>query len=61
MQGTPQYITKRGEEAVVVIKTEDYIKLIKPKLSFSEYLLSASDFDKLDLERVQGKVRDFEI
>ncbi|ASX27965.1 prevent-host-death family protein [Rickettsia sp. MEAM1 (Bemisia tabaci)] len=61
MQGTPQCITKRGEEAVVVISMKDYKQLTKQKLSFSEYLLSAPDFNKLDLQRVQGKARDFEL
>ncbi|WP_395476842.1 type II toxin-antitoxin system Phd/YefM family antitoxin [Rickettsia endosymbiont of Pantilius tunicatus] len=61
MQGTPQCITKRGEEAVVVISMKDCAKLIKPKLSFSEYLLSIPKTDDLVIERVQGKARDFEL
>lgn len=31
----------------------------KQKFSFSEYLLSAAHFDKLDIQRAQGKTRDF--
>ncbi|HJD61358.1 MAG TPA: type II toxin-antitoxin system Phd/YefM family antitoxin [Rickettsia endosymbiont of Columbicola hoogstraali] len=61
MQGTPQYITKRGEEAVVVISMKGYKQLTKQKLDFKEYLLSIPKTDDLVIERVQGKARDFEL
>lgn len=61
MQGTPQCITKRGEEAVVVISMKDYKQLTKQKLDFKEYLLSLPKTDNLVIERVQGKARDFEL
>ncbi|WP_341791847.1 type II toxin-antitoxin system Phd/YefM family antitoxin [Rickettsia endosymbiont of Gonocerus acuteangulatus] len=61
MQGTPQCITKRGEEAVVVISMKYYKQLTKQKLDFKEYLLSIPKTDDLVIERVQGKARDFEL
>lgn len=61
MQGTPQCITKRGEEAVVVISMKYYEQLTKQKLDFKEYLLSIPKTDDLVIERVQGKARDFEL
>jgi len=61
MHGTPQCITKRGEEAVIIISIKDYKQLTKQKLSFSEYLLSAPDFNKLDIQRTKGNAREFEL
>jgi prevent-host-death family protein len=61
MHGKPQCITKRGEEAVMVIGMKDYQKLTKQKLSFSEFLLNGPKFDELEIERVRGKAREVEL
>ncbi|XVN41029.1 MAG: type II toxin-antitoxin system Phd/YefM family antitoxin [Rickettsia endosymbiont of Argas persicus] len=61
MQGTPQCITKRGEEAVVIISIKDYKQLTKQKPDFKEYLLSIPKNDDLVIERAKGYARDFEL
>jgi prevent-host-death family protein len=61
MHGKPQCITKRGEDAVIIIGINDYEKLIKQKLNFSEFLLSGSKFDDLEIERARGKSREGEL
>ena len=44
----PQYVTRRGMEAVVVVSTKDYEKLLSHRPSFKDFLLScpkmADDF-----------------
>ncbi|GAA5251932.1 hypothetical protein KNCP2_02200 [Candidatus Rickettsia kedanie] len=61
MHGTPQCITKRGEDAVVIMSIKDYKQLTKQKPDFKEYLLSIPKTDDLVIERAQGKARDFEL
>ncbi|QQV75767.1 hypothetical protein H6P87_01333 [Rickettsia tillamookensis] len=61
MHGTPQCITKRGEDAVVIMSIKDYKQLTKKKPDFKEHLLSMPKIDNLVIERVQGKARDFEL
>ncbi|AAL03857.1 prevent-host-death family protein [Rickettsia conorii subsp. heilongjiangensis] len=61
MHGTPQCITKRGEEAVVIISIKDYKQLTKQKPDFKEYLLSIPKTDNLDIQRAKGYARDFEL
>ncbi len=61
MHGTPQCITKRGEEAVVIMGIKDYQKLKNKKLDFSQFLLSGTKYDQLEIERVIGKVREIEL
>ena len=36
----PQYVTRRGMEAVVVVSTKDYEKLLSHRPSFKDFLLS---------------------
>ena len=61
MQGKPQCITKRGEEAVVVISIEEYKKMTKPKLGLNKFLLKGAKIDDFAVERVTGKVRKLDV
>lgn len=61
MQGSPQCITRRGKEVVIVIGINDYKKLKKKKLGFSEFLMSGTKSDELELTRAIGKVRESEL
>ena len=48
----PQFVTRRGREAVVVISVEEYEELISNKPSFKEFLLSCPKMDDdFQLER----------
>lgn len=46
MKGEPQHVTRRGQDAVVVVSSEEYDRLTglaaqaKPKMTFVEHLLS---------------------
>ena len=61
MEGKPQCITKRGEEAVVVISMEEYKKMTKPKLGLNKFLLKGAKIDDFVVERVTGKVRKLDV
>lgn len=61
IDGKAQYITRRGEEAVVVIGMDEYKKLKKQKLSLKDFLIKAPKFDDLEIERSHGKVRKVEL
>ena len=41
----PQYVTRRGKKAVVVISTDEFEKLVSQKPSFKEFLLSCPKID----------------
>jgi len=57
MHGKAQYITKRGEDAVVIIGINEYKKLKQQQISLKDFLLSDIKFDDLNIERVHGKAR----
>lgn len=57
IHGKAQCITRRGEDAVVVISMEEYKKLKRKKLSFKDFLSKGAKIDDLIVERVQGKAR----
>lgn len=57
----PQYVTKRGREAVVVVSAADYRKLTGPRVSFQEYLRSGESLDGVELERDPSPVREVEL
>ena len=61
MEGKPQCITKRGEEAVVIISMKEYKKMTKPKLSLNKFLLKGAKIDDFVVERVTGKVRKLDV
>lgn len=58
LKGEPQYITRRGQDEVVVISINEYLKLAKPAMSFNDFLLSGPKYDDLEIERVKGGVRE---
>jgi len=41
----PQFVTRRGRKAVVVVSVEDYEDLISKKPSFKEFLLNCPKLD----------------
>ena len=41
----PQFVTRRGHKAVVVVSVEEYEKLISKRPSFKEFLLSCPKID----------------
>ncbi len=42
----PQFITRRGEQAVVVISVEEYERLISARPDFKDFLLNCPRMDK---------------
>ena len=48
----PQFVTRRGAKAVVVISVKHYEDLVSNKLSFKEFLLNSPKMDEgFELER----------
>jgi len=41
----PQYVTRRGREAVIVLSVEDYEKITSKKPTLKEFLLSCPKID----------------
>jgi prevent-host-death family protein len=41
----PQYVTRRGEETVVIISIDDYNKLISNKSDFKNFILNCPKMD----------------
>ena len=62
MRHEPQIVTKHGNNAVVVISFEDYLKFIKPKDNLVSFL-RGSPLMGLDLEITRNKdtPRDIEL
>ncbi len=42
----PQYVTRRGIEAVVVVSVQEYKELIPNKTSFKEFLINCPKMDE---------------
>ncbi|TQL66260.1 prevent-host-death family protein [Nocardioides albertanoniae] len=59
--GSPQTITKHGEEVAVVVSIDDYRRMSGPKISFAEYLLSGPTIDDLDIERDRSLPREIDL
>ncbi len=58
----PQYVSRRGVEAVVVVSARDYEALISAKPSFKEFLLSCPKMDEdFELERRKDCPRSIEL
>ena len=57
IHGKAQCITRRGEDAVVVISMEEYKKLKKQNPSLKDFLSQGIKLDDLTIERAHGKVR----
>jgi antitoxin Phd len=54
----PQLVTRRGEEAVVIIAAKDYRRLSGQTTTLMECLLSAPRGEALELERPTDPIRD---
>jgi prevent-host-death family protein len=60
--GGPQYITRRGIEAVVVVSVKEYERLISNTLSFKEFLLSCPQMgEDFEIERQKDYPRSIEL
>ena len=57
----PQFVTKHGKEAVVVVSVEEYRQLRSGGPRLVELIRSAPDFDVLDLTRAEDRGRDVEL
>ena len=55
----PQRVN-RGEDSVVVISWDEYVRLTGEKPSFKSLLIDGPDFEGLDLERSQTPMREAE-
>jgi prevent-host-death family protein len=57
----PQFVTRRGEDAVVVVRADEFRRLRASMPDFKEFLLSGPDLSSLDLERSQEHPRDIDL
>ena len=58
----PQYVTRRGVKAVVVVSVQEYEALTTNKPTFKEFLLMCPTIDdELDLERQRDYSRSLEL
>lgn len=62
MRHEPQFVTKHGNNAVVVISFEDYLRFTKPKDHLIAFLRSSPLMDvELDITRNKDIARDIEL
>ncbi|WP_298610980.1 type II toxin-antitoxin system Phd/YefM family antitoxin [uncultured Thiothrix sp.] len=62
MRHEPQIVTKHGNNAVVVISFEDYLKFIKPKDNLVSFLRNSPLMEiDLDVTRSKDTPRDIEL
>ena len=55
----PQYVTRRGIEAVVILSTKEYEELTSHKPSFKDFLLSCPKLEEeFEFERQKDYPRD---
>jgi len=58
----PQYITRRGVEAVVVVSHREYEELISNKLDFKDFLLNCPQMDQdFKIDRKKDYPRSIEL
>ena len=58
----PQYVTRRGEQVVVILATREYQRLLKAKPTLSEFFRRSPVVGiDLDLERDQSYPRDVDL
>lgn len=57
----PQTITRHGEAVVVMVPVEEFRRLSGEEPDFKEFLMSAPDFDELDIRRDRGLPREVEL
>jgi prevent-host-death family protein len=58
MNGNPQCITKRGEDAVILMSIAQYHKLKQHRPSLKDFLTQGVKFDDLEITRSTGAVRE---
>ena len=58
VQGKPQCIMRRGEEAVMVVSIKEYQELKQPKKSLGKFLLTMPKCEDLEIKRATGKIRE---
>ena len=62
LKNGPQYVTRRGLEAVVVVSVKEYEELLSKKPSFKEFLLNCPKMDKgFEFERQKDYPRSIEL
>jgi prevent-host-death family protein len=54
----PQFVTKHGKAAVVVVSEEDYRRLRGEDRGLVDFIRQAPDFDRLELERASDVGRE---
>jgi prevent-host-death family protein len=58
----PQFVTKHGNNAVVVLSYEDYQKMIKPKVDLATFFRNSPLIDiDIDISRSKDLPRDIEL
>lgn len=57
----PQRVSKRGEDAVIVVAQRDYDRLTGARPDFKKLLLEGPDFEQLDLSRDRTPPRDTDL
>jgi prevent-host-death family protein len=57
----PQVVTRRGEEAVVVVSAREYRRLAGAGPDFKAFLQAAPDLDALGLRRAHARARTVEL
>jgi len=58
----PQYVTRRGTKAVVVVSVQEYEELVLEKPSFKEFLLNCPKMDQdFEFERQKDFPRSMEL
>lgn len=62
MDGKPQRVTRRGDDAVVIVRASDYDELVAPKESLVEFFARSPHRD-VDIEPVRSRefVRDVDL
>ena len=62
LKSGPQFVTRRGQKAVVVLSADEYEELITNKPSLKEFLLSCPKMDNnFDLERQKDLPRSIKL
>jgi prevent-host-death family protein len=57
----PQVVTRRGEEAVVVVAAGEYRRLTGSVPDFKAFLLAAPDLEALEIRRSGERTREVEL
>ncbi|MCB0036620.1 MAG: type II toxin-antitoxin system Phd/YefM family antitoxin [Anaerolineales bacterium] len=57
----PQFVTRHGKDAVVVLSTAEYEELTSAKPSFVEFLLGVPTVEEFEPIRESDQIRDLEL